>query len=113
MGFDLFDSTTVLDFRGTRYKGAEVRVRSDVSIEEYQAFLNSEDSEAEWTWFRDNVLVEWNLERKGEPLDPKLPRNKLPGPFIKRVIHGWMEAFVDISAPLVETSASGDDSPAP
>lgn len=110
MGFDLYGNTTVLDFTGTRYKGAEVRVRSDVSIEEYLAFLESADADSEWEWFRANVLIGWNLEKNGEALSMELPRKSLPGPLIKKIINGWQTTFVEIDLPLVEPSDSGESS---
>ena len=109
MGFDLYENTALLDFRNTRYKGAEVRVRADVSIEEYRAFLDASDGEGEWEWFRTHVLVDWNVERKGEPVDPA-DREKIPGPLIRAIIRGWMRAYVEIDLPLGDPSNSGESS---
>lgn len=104
MGFDPFSNETVLDFSGTRYKGAEVRVRSDVTIEEYAGLISAEDGKAEWEWFQRHVLIGWNLKRGDEDIPLDAPRDKLPAPMVKQIINAWLRAFVDVDLPLAEPS---------
>lgn len=105
MGYE-FDATAILDFSGTRYRGVEVVVRADVSIGEYQAFLDATTLDNEWTWFQRHALVSWNIEKEGVPMPISTPASGLPAPFIRRVLRGWQTAFAEIDAPLDLPSTS-------
>lgn len=104
MGFDLSTNTVLLDFTGTRYAGAHVRARIDMPYSDVMAFNECPDLLAEWAWFRDNALVEWDLQIKGADVPIGADVNDLPRTFVRQLIRGWSAAVLGLADPLDETS---------
>ena len=107
MGFDIYASEGTLVFEGTRYTGAEVKVRLDLPLVDLEAF----DALAEGvtnpfdTDFLERRLA-WNLEAKGEPIPLTIEGiNALPRTFTRRLVTAWLRTVTDIDLPLVPSSA--------
>jgi hypothetical protein len=113
MGFDIYNNTVVLEFQGTRYNGATVTLRADVSLDEWEQYAQAEKLRDEWTWLAANALVSWNLERDGAALPLDTPFGKLPVGFVRLVVRKWTGIVVGIDAPLGQPSPDGGTAEAP
>lgn len=113
MGYDLYGNTVVIEFEGTRYHGATVTLRADVTLDEWEQYAKAERLSDEWTWLAGNVLISWNLEHAGQPLPIDTPFGKLPIGFVRQVVRKWTAITVGIDAPLGEPSPGGGTSAAP
>lgn len=107
MGFDIFANTLVLEFQGTRYDGATVTLRADVTLDAWEAFAKAEKLRDEWEWLAVNALVDWNLERNGQPVPIDTPYGQLPVGFVRQIVRQWTKNVVGIDAPLDAASSSG------
>jgi hypothetical protein len=108
-GFDLYASRGTLVFEGTRYKGAEVRVKLDIPAAEFDEFVAYALLAEELAWMSEHAIESWNLEAKGEPLPfDGQSLAKMPRSFTRALVNGFIKAVVDIDAPLVSSSPSGD-----
>ena len=110
MGFDIFNNTVVLEFEGTRYGGASVILRADVTLDEWEQFAKAEKLSDEWAWLASTALVSWNLEHDGKPIPLDTPFGKLPLGFVRQVVRKWTAIAVGIDAPLGEPSPDGSTS---
>ena len=112
MGFDIYAARGVIEFEGTRYKGAEITVRLDVPVGEWDGLVALATLDDEGVWMVEHGIESWNLEAGGKALPLTAEAfNKLPRPFRRRLITEYIKAVSEIDAPLVEPSSSGDTSP--
>lgn len=111
LGFDLYASTGVITFANTRFKGAEVTVRLDMPLADFEAHDAIEDEAGRLKWFVEHALVSWNIEVKGQPV-PVTPEAylALPRQFTARVHREWMRLVNDPDIPLAPPSSDGDTS---
>jgi hypothetical protein len=111
MGFDPFDNVGVLVFEGTRYKGAEVKVRLDLPGSEELGLYEAQALDDEVSWLAEHAIIEWNLQSGGQPL-PVTPENAkaLSRPFKRALVMGYLKAVTDIDAPLSPSSSGGEPS---
>ena len=116
MGFDIYASEGTLVFEGTRYTGAEVKVRLDLPLVDLEAFdalaegvtnpFDTDFLERRLAWLVEHVLKSWNLEAKGEPIPLTIEGiNALPRTFTRRLVTAWLRTVTDIDLPLVPSSA--------
>lgn len=110
-GFNPYANEAILDFSGTRYEGAEIRVRVDVRLKTVLAFPDEAGIAEQWAWLQEHVLSGWNLEGPdGKRLPLSTPAGELPNRLMIRVVNAWIGAVntVSLPGPLVERS---DDTP--
>ena len=108
-GFRLPERTALINFEGTDYDGAEIRVRLSVSFAQFIALRESaqgEDQEGMARLFGQNVLMDWNLEDDaGQPIpadgDGMLA---IPLELTNLIVQHWVEEVAGVPAPLSETS---------
>ena len=109
-GFDPY-SIGLLDFAGTRYKGAEISVNLDVPMGDYLNFSGLTLLADEAAWFVEHALFSWNLERRGNAIPATAEgMAQLSIPFQRLIIGGWVKAAAEPSVFLAETSNAGDSS---
>ena len=110
-GFRLPEKTARINFEGTDYDGAEIRVLLSVTFAQFIALRESaqgEDQETMARLFGQNVLMDWNLEDvDGQPIpadgDGMLA---IPLELTNLVVQHWVEAVAGVPSPL--PPASGD-----
>lgn len=104
MGFELYKPQGQIEFDEGAFAGAEVIVRLNVPESQFRAFVDSADGNAEWQWFREHVLVSWNLTDNDQPipLDAEVPAN-----FRMGVMRAWLSEARGIPAPLARRSPAG------
>jgi hypothetical protein len=110
MGFETARTFT-LQFEGTEWDGAEVKLRS-MSIKKLREFLAA-DLDTEIRMLSEH-LIEWNLEINGKPI-PLTPEGvgMLEEPAKNLIVVSWLKATRGISAPLERQSGGGDTSEVP
>ena len=104
-GFRLPERTALINFEGTDYDGAEIRVRLSVTFAQFIALRESaqgEDQEGMARLFGETVLMDWNLEdADGKPIpadgDGMLA---IPLELTNLIVQHWVEAVSGIPAPL-------------
>lgn len=128
MGFEAPEPTVKLVFEEPEFEGLEIRVRA-ASMREFLAvsrwttgaWMPGGDVDhptklnimtREWELICDTfagVLIDWNLERKGEPIpaDREGLRSQIPD-FVKAIIGAWTDAVTGVSRPLGKRSSDGD-----
>ena len=110
-GFRLPEKTARINFEGTDYDGAEIRVLLSVTFGKFIALRESaqgEDQETMARLFGEDVLMDWNLEDDdGTPIpadgDGMLA---IPLELTNLVVQYWVEAVAGVASPL--PPASGD-----
>ena len=110
-GFRLPEKTARINFEGTDYDGAEIRVLLSVTFAQFIALRESaqgEDQEVMARLFGQDVLMEWNLEDDdGQPIpadgDGMLA---IPLELTNLIVQHWVEAVSGVPAPL--EAPSGD-----
>jgi hypothetical protein len=108
MGFDLYANRGTLAFEGTRFHGAEVRVKLDIPAADFDEFVAFEKLSEELAWLSEHAIESWNLEAKGEPLPFDAESlGKMPRTFTRALVAGWIKAVAELDAPLVSASPSG------
>lgn len=113
-GYDPYNLLEVV-FEGTRYAGAEVRMRVDVPIDEAMElfdllFAGDEKTIRDQAMvFGDRILDSWNLQ------DPKTKKTipatgegalKAPPALVRICINQWRKGVFDPSLPLDESPGS-------
>jgi hypothetical protein len=127
VGFEVGGGTgTILTFEGTPYAGLEVKVDEPpigllLEIGEKYAALTSggeASMQGQMKLIGDliagfaQVLEEWNVTRKGEPVPATLEGLRLMGhKFVVAVIGAWFTGSVAVDEDLGKGSASGGTSP--
>jgi hypothetical protein len=116
-GFRLPARTALLDFSGTEYDGAVVRVRLNVPLRlllELQAIEQGDSGEVKegFLKFAREALVDWNLEGEdGQPI-PATAEGILnvSTAFATYLISQWSQVVARPPAPLAGPSANGSTS---
>jgi len=99
-------NTLNLDFSKTRFAGAVVKCRLDVSIDEidkYDAALEATTTAAEqYGIFAEMFLIEWNLEdAKGKSIPATKAGARLaPAALMRWTMNTWRSAIWNVEAPL-------------
>lgn len=117
MGYEVPQTTAVINFAGTSYAGAEVTVTLDITIDEamrYGQLAEAGGSHEELFDAVAELLVSWNLERAGVavPCDGDGLRS-MPVPFVVAVFRGFTAALtrvVTVDDPFGNRSNDGDTS---
>lgn len=111
MGFDVAENTILLDFSQTRYAGVEVRIRPDaVSLRDYlEGWLKAATLEGEFRFLIEKgAIAEWNLERNGVAVPVRTEAiDDLPPGLAREIARAWMDAQVEVKAPLAPPSPAG------
>lgn len=111
MGFET-ERTFDLNFEGTEWDGAEVKLRS-ASIGTLRALFASKDVDVEMQVLADH-LIEWNLTKNGEPIPATFEGiQTLEEPAKDLIVKHWLRATRGITAPLDKQSKDGDTLEAP
>ena len=110
-GFRIPERTALINFQGTDYDGAEIRVRLSVTFAQFIALRESaqgEDQEGMARLFGETVLMDWNLEDADGNLIPADGDGMLAIPLelTNLVVQYWVEAVAGVASPL--PPASGD-----
>ena len=108
-GFRIPERTALINFQGTDYDGAEIRVRLSVTFAQFIALRESaqgEDQEGMARLFGETVLMDWNLEdADGKPIpadgDGMLA---IPLELTNLVVQHWVEEVAGVPSPLSEPS---------
>jgi len=106
-GFRIPERTALINFQGTDYDGAEIRVRLSVTFAQFIALRESaqgEDQEGMARLFGETVLMDWNLEDADGNLIPADGDGMLAIPLelTNLVVQHWVEAVAGVPAPLSE-----------
>ena len=116
-GFELA-RTTVLEFEGSEWDGAEVEIDTLVSlgeifeIETASAALGKSGSVAAVVGLLLRHTHRWNLQINGKPVPlTRKGMESLPVGVIAAIMTGWQTAVVDVPAPLGHEPESGPGSP--
>ncbi len=96
-----------LDFSKTRYSGAKVKCRLDLSIDEidaYDADIEGKGMRERYEIWAERFLIEWNLEDdEGHSIPAtKEGARQAPAPLVGYAIGTWRAAMWDVAAPLDE-----------
>jgi hypothetical protein len=112
-GFSLPKISARLEFED-QYEGAVVVVRTNVPmalIIEAQDVSDSTDIGTFAGSFIEHVLLDWNLENDGVPVEQTTDGFKsLPFDFVTKVLEAWSTAVATIPDPLSPKSESGNTS---
>ena len=111
VGFNPYN-TLNLDFSKTRYAGAVVKCRLDLSIDEINAYdeaIAGKTMAEQYEVFAEKVLIEWILEDANGKSSPatKAGARKAPAPLIGWAMNTWRSAIWNVNAPLEEGSMPG------
>ena len=112
-GFRIPERTALINFRGTDYDGAEIRVRLSVTFAQFIALRESaqgEDQEGMARLFGETVLMDWNLEDADGKLIPADGDGMLAIPLelTNLVVQHWVEEVAGVPSPLSEPSGNID-----
>ena len=112
-GFRIPERTALINFRGTDYDGAEIRVRLSVTFAQFIALRESaqgEDQEGMARLFGETVLMDWNLEDADGNLIPADGDGMLAIPLelTNLVVQHWVEEVAGVPSPLSEPSGNID-----
>jgi len=112
-GFRIPERTALINFQGTDYDGAEIRVRLSVTFAQFIALRESaqgEDQEGMARLFGETVLMDWNLEDAGGNLIPADGDGMLAIPLelTNLVVQHWVEEVAGVPSPLSEPSGDID-----
>ncbi len=115
MPYQLPVTTITLNFTNTIFDGAEVKLKGDVStgfvirMESLAKSGNVEQGSIGMTEFGDKVLIEWNLHDEYEKPIPATGQGMLDisAKFAGEILHQWVEAVTQPSAPLSPRSSVG------
>ena len=112
-GFRIPERTALINFRGTDYDGAEIRVRLSVTFAQFIALRESaqgEDQEGMARLFGETVLMDWNLEDADGNLIPADGDGMLAIPLelTNLVVQHWVEEVAGVPSPLSEPSGDID-----
>ena len=112
-GFSLPQISARLEFEDD-YLGAIVVVRTNVPMAlviEAQDVSTSDDIGAFAGSFVNHVLIDWNLENDGVPVEQTVEGFKsLPFDFVAKVMEAWSSAVATVPDPLSPRSESGNTS---
>lgn len=112
-GFDPFAGVVVLEFEDTRFAGAEIVLRLDVEMGDFNEFMRAEtfDQQVEWLATHD-ILRRWNIEHEGEAW-PATGENlrRLPVAILRQIIEAYTREALGPGAPLEQRSGDGNTSP--
>jgi len=108
-GFRLPERTALINFEGTDYDGAEIRVRLSVTFAQFIALRESaqgEDQEGMARLFGETVLMDWNLEDADGKSIPSDGDGMLAIPLelTNLVVQHWVEEVAGVPSPLPEPS---------
>ena len=108
-GFRIPERTALINFQGTDYDGAEIRVRLSVTFAQFIALRESaqgEDQEGMARLFGETVLMDWNLEDADGKLIPADGDGMLAIPLelTNLVVQHWVEEVAGVPSPLSEPS---------
>jgi len=110
MGYRFSPRTAKLVFED--FEGAEVRVTLDHPLGmliEAQKLQVKQDIEG-LCRFVTSILVDWNVEDEKGPIPTTYKGMMRVYPsFVNALVTAWMEAQINPSAPLPETSSAGDN----
>ncbi|RPE40276.1 hypothetical protein EDD90_3312 [Streptomyces sp. Ag109_O5-1] len=114
MGFERNPKVYHLKWQDGEYAGLEVRVRT-VNMGQLLAMRTGsegKDSTQVSVDYLAERIVDWNLTSNGVPVPPTL-ENILAedDDFVLAIITKWSQAISGVSAPLPESSPSGEPSP--
>ncbi len=114
--YQLPKTTLTLNFKDTIFDGAEVKLKTEVSMQfllNMQKATTSDDTEeviAAFWEFGDKVLIEWNIhDADGIPI-PATGQGILEVEalgFVQKLVSEWAEAVVQPPAPLPPRSSDG------
>jgi len=112
-GFRIPERTALINFQGTDYDGAEIRVRLSVTFAQFIALRESaqgEDQEGMARLFGETVLMDWNLEDADGKLIPADGDGMLAIPLelTNLVVQHWVEEVAGVPSPLSEPSGNID-----
>ena len=112
-GFRIPERTALINFQGTDYDGAEIRVRLSVTFAQFIALRESaqgEDQEGMARLFGETVLMDWNLEDADGKLIPADGDGMLAIPLelTNLVVQHWVEEVAGVPSPLSEPSGDID-----
>ena len=112
-GFRIPERTALINFQGTDYDGAEIRVRLSVTFAQFIALRESaqgEDQEGMARLFGETVLMDWNLEDADGNLIPADGDGMLAIPLelTNLVVQHWVEEVAGVPSPLSEPSGDID-----
>lgn len=106
MGYSPYTKLNI-DFSKTRYAGAKVKCRLDLSITEidaYDAEIEGKEMAERYEIWAERFLIEWNLEDddgKSLPIGKEGAR-LAPAPLMGWAMSTWRSAMWDVAAPLDE-----------
>jgi len=111
VGYNPFN-TLNLDFSKTRYAGAVVKCRLDVSIDELNAYdeaIEGKSAAEQYEIFAEMFLIEWNLEGADGKSIPatKEGARMAPAPLLSWARSTWRSAIWNVNAPLEDGSMPG------
>ena len=112
MGYRMPADIATLTFEQTSYAGAEVTVKTNLSVGKYlelEALRNDEKFEDLFREFGDTILASWNLESEDSSAIAATGDQLLQQPlaFSLLLIDAWREAVVEAPAPLGQPSNNG------
>lgn len=116
MGFKLPERMLVLEFEGTAYEGAEIKMRLDMPLGaflEVQAIQASGDIPA-LCRIMSSLVVSWNLEDDDGPIPCSYDgMMRLTPGLLNTLIEQWVKGQVSAPVPLGQVSSNGATSSSP
>ena len=111
VGYNPFN-TLAIDYSKTRYAGAVVKCRLDLSIDEINAYdeaIGAKSPAEQYGIFAKHVLIEWNLEdAKGKSIPAtEAGARQAPAAFMAWTMNTWRSAIWNVNAPLDDGSTPG------
>lgn len=111
MGFEIQDRIGLLHLDDEEYGGAEVKVRLNLPLRDFlrlDALADQENFEELLTEFGESILVEWNLEKDGEPIPADGPHFvQQPVDFCMLIYRVWRVEVAEPPRPLSQPSVNG------
>lgn len=124
--FEIPERTVTMGFDDGSLKGLEVEVRLDLSLDGFlelgALFDQATNPKTGWepvkdlfTWFADNVVLDWNLYEKGEPVpcSPQAFTARMSAKNGMALVNRYLQTIRGADAPLSRPSRNGRTSKVP
>jgi hypothetical protein len=124
--FEMPERTVTMGFDDGSLKGLEVDVKIDLSLDGFlelgALFDKATDKDTGWepvkdlfTWFADNVVLGWNLQRNGEPVpcNPTAFTSTMSAKNGLALVTRYLQTVRGADVPLSQPSRNGRTSKVP